>query len=406
LRHVQTKLLGDLAERLDGRYHLVFRGFQAALVALLLALFAMAAQVRRWPDVAALGFALSVLTGLHTFASTMRESFPVNQFLEVAVCGLMVLVLAQSRGGWWADLGGVICTAFAALTIETGVLMPVVALAAYVGGARGISRRGIVAMGMVICGIVLLRLSLTLQMPPFGERPTGFGLAVMSSQEMIARFGERRWLLYGWTMASAALSVLFSQPRMGAWTLLAHAQEGTVPLWMLIQVASSVGATLLIVGAAIRKRRERGDWRDPLLIVAVVVLFASSVVSYPYTKDQIVSLAGTFYALAVYAATRDLLERLDGSSSRIGRGAGVALLAACAVLWAVRSAGLHYVLRQAAFSARNEWVSVLPPHAPERWPSDPDWARIAARVKSEAMSVPTISPRLLPEWTTHLFETY
>ena len=46
-------------------------------------------------------FALTVLTGLHTFLGFLREAFPINHFLEIAVLALVALNLTLSRGGWW-----------------------------------------------------------------------------------------------------------------------------------------------------------------------------------------------------------------------------------------------------------------------------------------------------------------
>jgi hypothetical protein len=101
LRQVQIKVLFDLA---NGRYQLVFRGFHAILVALALFLFVRALQVRTWTDFAAAVFALTVVTGIHTFRGTVREAFPVNHFLEVVVFCLLALNLTQAKGGVWVDI--------------------------------------------------------------------------------------------------------------------------------------------------------------------------------------------------------------------------------------------------------------------------------------------------------------
>ena len=71
LKQVQTKVLFDLA---DGHYWLVFRGFHALLLAGALFLFTRALRVQTWADFAAAVFALTVLTGLHTFRGTVREA--------------------------------------------------------------------------------------------------------------------------------------------------------------------------------------------------------------------------------------------------------------------------------------------------------------------------------------------
>ena len=98
LRIAQIKALFDLAH---GHYWLVYRGFHALLLIAAVLLFVRALDVRTWTDVAAAVFALTVLTGLHTFRGTVREAFPINHFLEIVVLCLLAVNLARSRGGLW-----------------------------------------------------------------------------------------------------------------------------------------------------------------------------------------------------------------------------------------------------------------------------------------------------------------
>jgi hypothetical protein len=401
LRQVQTRLLSDAAEWFGGRYHAVFRGFHATLVIVLILLFTLAARVQTWPDLAALVFGLTVLTGLHTFAAMTREAYPVNHFLEISVYCLAILILAHSSRGEWSDIGAIACCALALLTLESGVLTGAVALTAYAAGARGISRTGLLGIVGVIAAYAYLRVGyLNIHAPVFGEHATGFGAGYLSDSEIVTRFGEHRWPLYAWTVSSGMLSVLLSQPRDGAWTLIAQWRSGMFPLAAIIQVLSSAGATALVVRYAIWKR----GWRDPLVIIAAVVLVANALVGFQYAKDEVVSTAATFYALAVYAASRDLLHSWPALElTRIRRAGLVAALAAIATLWSVRSAGLHYVLRVAAFNARNEWVNVLPPLARDRWPPNPNWVRTAARLKEQALPLRTANPRQMPPWMERTF---
>ena len=101
LKQVQTKLLFDLSA---GHYTLAFRLFHALLLTAAIFLFTRALRVRTWTDLAAAVFALTVLTGHHTFRGTVREAFPINFYLENLVFCLVMLNLAQSRGGWNFDL--------------------------------------------------------------------------------------------------------------------------------------------------------------------------------------------------------------------------------------------------------------------------------------------------------------
>ncbi len=79
---------------------------------------------------------------MHTFVGLFRESFPVNHYLIVAVSALATFALAQSRGGWLADLVAIVLLASAALSFESGLLVWPVAVAAYlVGAARHLQAR-------------------------------------------------------------------------------------------------------------------------------------------------------------------------------------------------------------------------------------------------------------------------
>ena len=48
--------------------------------------------------------ALTVFVGIHTFLGTVKEIYPTNHFLQIAVLALLALNLAQSKGGVLVDL--------------------------------------------------------------------------------------------------------------------------------------------------------------------------------------------------------------------------------------------------------------------------------------------------------------
>ena len=57
-----------------------------------------------------------------------------------------------------------------------------------------------------------------------------------------------------------------------------------------------------------------------LAIVAVVVLVANAALSFSYAKDDIIAVAGVFYAIAAFAAVRAVLEYAQAGGSRARRG--------------------------------------------------------------------------------------
>ena len=149
------------------------------------------------------------------------------------------------------------------------------------------------------------------------------------------------------------------------------------------------------------------------------VLAVSALMSYAYAKDEIISTAGVFYAVAAYVAIRGLIEthRVGVAFSPVGAAfspvgaafrrptatwAAVLLVVISLTVtsaWAIRSAGLHFRLRHGAFEARAEWAYILSPTAPQTWPKDSHTRQVVSRMRDEALLHPTVAPAMLPKWT-------
>ena len=356
MRELQTKLLGELGATL-GNYHLAFRGYHAGLAVLLIFLFTYLANARTWPAVAGLAVGLTVLTGMHTFAGLMREAYPVNHFLLIAVYGLAIVALARSRAGWPGNIAAVLVFALALLTLESGMLLLPIAMASYTAGLRGISKRGLI--GLLILTAVYLALRAGLGMAPtqLGERATGFGTVDLSSEEQRARFGQNPLPFYAYNVGMAALTVLVSQPEAGQWTMVQAWKEGHVTPAYWVNVISSVATTTLVIWFLIgRGATGRRRWAEPLSLAFIVVLIVNAFMSFAYSKAEIVSLAGILYALLVCSVVTELL------SGRMFSRVTVVVLVTIALssAWAIRSAGLQFKLRQAAVNARGGWAIVHP----------------------------------------------
>jgi hypothetical protein len=409
LKEVRARLLVQAGEALGGRYHLVFRGYHALAGAILIALFVWVCRARSWTDVAALAAALAVLTGMHTFVGLFRESFPVNHYLIVAVSALATFALAQSRPagndrpysylrGWLPDLAAIVLLGSAALSFESGLLVWPVAVAAYAAGLRGISGRGIVLMTVVVVLYGGLRVGyLGKQGATVGERGTGFGAGALTQEEQIARFGDRPLLLYAYNVTMSAASVLLSQPQVGRFTVVSAWNNGPLPPVFIVQIASSLLTTTLIVWYVL-SRGPTGSrrWHEPVPLTFLAVLVVSALMSYAYAKDEIISTAGVFYAVAAYVAARELL------AVRPPMWAGAALIVAVLAVssaWAIRSAGLHLRLRHGAFEARASWAYVLWPTQRAFWPKDAHTLKVVSRMREEALLRPTVAPAMLPKWT-------
>ena len=175
-------------------------------------------------------------------------------------------------------------------------------------------------------------------------------------------------------MAASIGSVLLSEPNSGLFELTRQWVEGEVEPARLVNLLSSLAATGVLAMYAVPAYRRWRDGRhtrdDQLFAMAVAVLAANAAISYPYTKDVVMSPAGAFYAVAAFVAMRSLITRIaEGPPLSIlqGRPEGrpllvsknVALVALMLVLgtgWSLRFVGLHLHLRAEAHAARNEWA--------------------------------------------------
>lgn len=399
LRIAQIKALFDLAS--GQYYHLVYRGFHALLIVLLIWLFVRALPIESPLDAAAAAVALTVLTGLHTFLGFLREAFPINHFLEIAVLVMVAVNLPLSRGGWLIDLLAGITFAFAALTLESGILVWVVIATAWIVGLRGVSTRGVVLVTALLAGYFVLRFwFLDTGLPSLTERTSGFFLERLEPSEIQQRFGDRRFVFYTYNVAASLLSVLFSEPRDGLFAATRAWRGGDVHPFAYLTVLSSLAMTMMMLWAGGRWLRTRAPLgrSGRLAIVAIVVIVANAALSFSYTKDDIIAVAGVFYAIAAFTAIRATLE-----SARAGgflRGAIVSLIMlALASAWAMRSSGVHHVMNDHAFRARNDWAELPIAWQREgRWPKDAAPLALIEKLRDAALDAEVPNPQMVPEW--------
>jgi hypothetical protein len=169
-----------------------------------------------------------------------------------------------------------------------------------------------------------------------------------------------------------------------------------------LNIISSALVTLLLVWQAtttIGRQRAEWTWADRALFIAGVVTAASALLCASYIKDEIISVAGVFYALAAFGAAQTLFAWTSRAERRLPAIVAVTLLmAVTAPLWAFRVAGTHFQLRLSAFDQRNEWAEVLRPSERDGWPRDPRQLRVTLRLKEEALAHRTVSPHFLPRW--------
>jgi hypothetical protein len=400
MRIAQIKALFDAAQ--GTQYWLVYRGFHALLVIAAVLLFTRALRVSSATDAGGAAFGLAVLVGLHTFRGTVQEAFPINHFLEILVCCLLTLNLAQSRGGLWRDLLAALTFVFAVLTLESGLLVWVVAVTAWGVGWRGISTRGIATMTALMGAYVYLRfVHLSTGLPELTERSSGYLFELLEPSEIQERFGAMPLWFYGYNLAASIAGVLFAEPRSGVLASINDWMAGRPPLRVVIPITTSLATTALMLWAAAGRLRARQlDDTARLLVIFVFVLLANAALSFAYTKDEIMSIAGAFYALAAFGAMRAALQR----AGTFGPQASVAVALALAVLatgWSIRAAGVHYVLRSQAIKQQIDWVDL-----PAQWRRDAQSPEQPLILKLRQDAIRTALPNTRadrPEWPSHVW---
>ena len=353
----ELKVVYDLS---GGNYSLWFRGTHVVQVVALALLYVAIVRPQTRRDAALIPFGIAVLFGMHTFSGTVSEAFPINTFLTILLFSFAAMYVALAEYRWWHDLAAALLFAGAALTVESGLLVWVIVVGARLVGARGVSRGGIAVLVALLAVYFGLRfLVLNVGAPGLEERSSGFGFDILEPDELIARFGANPVGFYAYNILASALSVLVSEPSDGVFVLTRAIRQGSVDLSMFVKPIATLSVTALLGVFAWRRRHvwlsRRFDRDDRLVLIFGMVLAANAVISYPYTKDVIVSVAGALFAVAAFAAARHTLAWLPETLPR-HRVAGTMLIALVSVAWSLQAAARHVELRSAAYAQRQRWA--------------------------------------------------
>ena len=352
-RRALIKIVYDLS---GGHYYAAFRGFQALQVLVLLLLIVRMLRVRSAAALVSLPLGLAMVIGVHTFAGAVVEGLPVNHFLTILICCAAAMNLAQAKQrALWTDAAAVTLLVCAMLTIESGLLIWVIFIAAYAVGYRGVSRPALIVLTVCLGSYFLGRFILIGGAAPgLNERSAGFGFSVLNPDELVARFGHNPIPFYAYNVVSAISCVLFAEPRGGVWMFVRELLRGRPEPWQFVNVVTSVTTTLLIARfAAVRWPNWRGgefDEADRFVIIFLAVLPSNALFAGGYEKDVIMSPAGLFYGAAAYFVLRERLSGLKVPSLT------PAVMLLLAVGWSVRFIGIHDSLRARALSVREEWA--------------------------------------------------
>lgn len=401
----ELKMVYELA---DGGYFAWFRLTQAVQVLLVIVLFVQLLQPRTVAAAVAVPLSLAVLIGHHTFAWTVREAFPINTFLTILVCCAAAANIAFARHRWWSDAAAACLFIVAALTVESGLLVWVILVGAYLMGLRGVSRGGVAVLVGLLAIYFWMRFGLLdVGVPGLLARDAGFGFERYDAAELNEMFGGRPYGFYAYNVLSSILTVLFAEPRNGVWQLTNGLVQRAPEPAFVVNVMASVLATGLVCRFAWKRRHawmaRRLDRADQLVVLFTIVLAANAVISYAYTKDVIVSPAGMFFAAAVFVGCRDLVE--DLARRRTGLAWTMAFFAMLSCAWAIRAVGIHAGLADTSVRVREEWAYVDDRLA--AWGYDtlsPRELALKQQLQDDAVLHHPANPQLREKWT-RLFDT-
>jgi len=386
----------------QGHYFEWFRGWHVGQVAVLSGLFVALLRVRRAVDAAVVPLGLAALVGIHTFSGTIREAFPINTFMTILLCCFAAAWLALGTPRWWRDVAAALLLVFAALTVETGLLVGVIFVAAWLAGARGLSRAGVAAQVALVVGYFVLRfVALGVGAPGLEERASGFGFGVLDRDQVAARFGGNPLPFYAYNVAVSLLSLVASEPSGGVFSVTQRALAGEATAINVVSVGSSLLGTALIAGYLWARRREwlarRFTADDQLVAIFVAVAAANVVMCYAYTKDVILSPAGAFYALALAVAARHFIDRASMTPARTAAASVVLVLLSTG--WAWRAVAAQIDLRHAGNVVRVEWAYV------DRWlerenltPTTDEARAIITHLQEDAIWNHPARPTLAGDW--------
>ena len=207
-----------------------------------------------------------------------------------------------------------------------------------------------------------------------------------------------RWSSTPTTSATSFLSVLFSEPDGGVFEAVRAWMTGDVPPRDVSRGrVSSLLAPALIAWAVCARAFAAGcaSMRDEVELSCSRCprrwCIANSAMSYVYTKHEILSVAGCFYAVAAFVAGRHALERLRQGAPAAVRVAIVLVLASTATLWAFRSVGVHHMLRVEAFKVRNDWAR-LPAEIETTGAATRPAAALIRQLRHDAVNMPVQQP--------------
>jgi hypothetical protein len=397
------KFFFDMAH---GHYFFVFKALHVAMVLASLLLAVRLMQVKTPIDFTAAAIAVYMTVGMHTFLGLINEGFPINNHLTPVLGALIAANLAYSRGGIVVDIAAVACFVLVAMTVETGFLIPVILVVAYLLGWRGVSRPALGIIGLLLFILLVARTAQFGEAGALINTGSGFGFSHHEASELRMMFSGKMYVFFLYNVFCALLSVILSEPQGGAWVFVRDLLAGDLLFYQIAEVASSALLAALIVLYAFRRWRAWAacdlDHGDRLVLVAFPILAANAAISFAYSKNVILGTAGVFWALAGFAAIRAALSFAAGPSVQPMRAIlATIIVASISYGFVVRTVSAHVRLHSAALTTQVDWVESLE-RQPGYQPESAEERALIQQLKAGVLTMPVPPKEILPRWLLRL----
>jgi len=364
---------------------------------LLVVLFVYHLRPRTLLDAAAASVAVAVLIGSRGFRDNLE--IPLSYTMIGMPIALLVWMLLNQPPRRWHAPAIVALTMIAIGFKEQGLVIIPLVMAAWWTRAPGAGRNLTAALAALALAYVAFRLTGRTSWPPF-EQAVGLGFTELEPREAAARFGAFPFWMYAYTAASTIANVLFSEPTRGVFQIVHHLSEGHPEVWEMIHLCSSAAVTVLIIWWGLRslKRDPRGQWspESRVFVAMLVVLLASGVLSFNYSRDRLGGMAVVFYALAAFYAIRAAAERML-VAPRARYVVGVVALVLLAAAWQTRAIATIEIARIFALRNQTEWLVRLPERRRE-FAERPVYLDIMQRMIEQGTTAAPHLPTRYPRW--------
>ena len=264
-------------------------------------------------DAAAAALAVAVLVGSGGFRDNLE--IPLSYTIVGMPAALLIWMLLNRDPRPWRAPAIALLTLVAVGFKEQGLVIVPLVVAAWWMRAPGASGR--LALSMIAAGIAYVAARLFWHQPgPLFEQAIGLGFSQMEPPEATARFGAFPLWIFAYNGLSTMANVLFAEPTRGVFAIVRTLAAGVPDVWQMVHLLSSATMTAIIAWWGLRALKTAALRSSPdarLFVAFLIVLLASGVLSFDYSRDRLGGMAVVFYALAGYFAVRAAAERVTAA---------------------------------------------------------------------------------------------